>query len=272
MYDLPPESEYDYCDEEHTGEVNASQSGGRALKRQRAKEAADRKQQRQDIKKKREKATAKLLEGTSTGEMSLLEEGLRLARSASMEGKLGSRCWRFPEMTAAVVLLDQLQQQKQQQEERQAKRAQLAALPLRCEPLGVDREHRRYWKFNSEFGKLFVEEFGTLDAAALPPPQPGIGQAVVSPLPSRSLTMTTRRPASGSSTAGARAGSRGKKNEANRAPKYPPRARPTVSRWRYYRSKYEVQQLIDALDERGMNEKSLKRALQSDWASLSQVE
>jgi len=234
---LPPEAEYDYCDNNEPEDgAEVARTGGRAMQRQRAKELSDQRIHRQEIKKKRHKAIAKIDEGTAREDVGLLEDAIRLARAAQMEGVSGGRRWRFPELSAAIALAEQLRAQQHAAEGLRNRRVQLAALPLRCEPLGSDRSKRRYWYFRCEPGRLFIETPAQVRASLS-----ATSHATATP------TMKTRRPASrGSGRAAAHVRER---------PSFEP------SEWQYYRSRQEVQQLLGALDGRGVCELALKRAL-----------
>ena len=75
----------------------------------------------------------------------------------------------------------------------------MANLPLRTEPLGVDRDRTRYWRFHSELGRLYVEA-----AEAAPKPR--------KPASARQRKSALAMPSQGSpagSPAGARAGASG---------------------------------------------------------------
>jgi len=135
--------------------------------------------------------------------------------------------------------------------QQRAQLAELAALPLRAEALGADRQRNRYWLLGDGCGRgrLYVEEITAPWPAAPPPPPPP-----APPTPSRG-------------SKGRRGGGRAPApapSPAERAPPPPPPpAAEGGSSWRFYRSRQEVRQLVASLDERGVNERALKRALQA---------
>ena len=172
---------------------------GRALKRQREKATAARRDKLYELKKRREKAIEKLREATRKEDLPQLTEAVRLAHGARLEGTSGGVKWRFPELSAALELLDGLQKREQALESIRARREQVANLPLRTEPLGVDRDRTRYWRFHSELGRLYVEA-----AEAAPKPR--------KPASARQRKSALAMPSHGSpagSPAGARAGASG---------------------------------------------------------------
>ena len=148
---LPPDDEYDYGeaevddddDDDEMEEEGKKAGRGRALKRQREKATAARKDKLYDLKKRREKALEKLREATDREDLPQLTEAMRLAQGARLEGTRGGVKWRFPELSAALQLVEGLQKREQALESIRARREAVARLPLRTEPLGVDRDRTR---------------------------------------------------------------------------------------------------------------------------------
>ena len=148
---LPPDDEYDYGeyeaeaddDDDEVEEEGKKAGRGRALKRQREKATAARRDKLHDLKKRREKALEKLREATDREDLPQLTEAMRLAQGARLEGTSGGVKWRFPELSAALQLIEGLQKREQALESIRARREAVARLPLRTEPLGVDRDRTR---------------------------------------------------------------------------------------------------------------------------------
>ena len=147
---LPPDDEYDYGeaeadeDEDEEVEEEGKKVGrGRAMKRQREKATAARRDKLHMLKKRREKALERLHEATEKEDLPQLNEAMRLVQGAQLEGTRGGVKWRFPELSAALQLVEALQKREQALESIRARRDAVARLPLRTEPLGVDRDRTR---------------------------------------------------------------------------------------------------------------------------------
>jgi hypothetical protein len=179
----PPPEELEPPDDSAAVAAAASASGGggggggggvkgHASDRVKAKELADSYAKAVALHNKREKASAKLREAIAAEELPQLQEALKLASQARMEGRhKDGRPWRFEVLSEALMLVTLLESREQQVEVQRARRAQAQAYAVRREPLGIDRYGRRYWRFPSGSvgqSEIFVE--WRAPPAAPPPP------------------------------------------------------------------------------------------------------
>ena len=244
---LPPPEEYDYEDDQvEDGDAEATQLLQRpsASQRQRAKQEAERKHQLQELRKQRLRASGKLNEATARKDLVALAEGIKLGRASRMEGKTRGALWRFPELSAALTLHAELIERQKAEAALRDRRARLAECPVRHEALGRDRWRRRYWWFPSEPSRLYIET-------------PADADAVAKEKSTESSGKRARGKVSWSSK-------KGKASASSKA--VPPTA--VGSRWHYYRSRHELHQLVSSLDERGIREGALRRALQQEMGTM----
>jgi hypothetical protein len=180
----PPHEELEPPDDSAAVAAAASASGGgggggggggvkgHASDRVKAKELADNYAKAVALHNKRERASAKLREAIAAEELPQLQEALKLASQARMEGiHKDGRPWRFEVLSEALKLVTLLESREQQVEVQRARRAQAQAYAVRREPLGTDRHGRRYWRFPSGSvgqSEIFVE--WRAPPAAPPPP------------------------------------------------------------------------------------------------------
>jgi hypothetical protein len=196
----PPHEELEPPDDSAAVAAAASASGGgggggggggvkgHASDRVKAKELADNYAKAVALHNKRERARAKLREAIAAEELPQLQEALKLASQARMEGiHKDGRPWRFEVLSEALKLVTLLESREQQVEVQRARRAQAQAYAVRREPLGTDRHGRRYWRFPSGSvgqSEIFVE----WRAPPAAPPPPGAQRC-----PSSAWTCAARR-------------------------------------------------------------------------------
>jgi len=253
---LPPTSEYDYGDEQNVQDEGDSLERPSAVQRQLAKKEAERRQRLQDLKKARERAIQKLREAMAREDYTMLQEGIKLARAARMEGKAQGQRWRFPELSAALTAQEQLAERHKAAETLRIRKARLASCPLRHEPLGRDRERWRYWRFEGEPERLYVEIPAARGSELRATDKEGKKDAA-----------GARKSRGRLSWAAKKSRSKERQEAAAEAERLAP---PSVSgsSWRYFRNRHEVQQLLDSLDDRGVCERALRRSLQEEMAPL----
>jgi hypothetical protein len=119
---------------------------------------------------------------------------------------------------------------------------------VRSDPLGVDGEYHRYWVFEHDRSRVYVEKIQQTDAAA-----------------AAAAATAARTAAEAPTAAVAEAPAAAVSAFASTSPDT------RVSEWGFYKSKQQVVGLLKSLDDRGVRERALKRALEEKLPLLMQA-
>jgi Williams-Beuren syndrome DDT (WSD), D-TOX E motif/DDT domain len=197
-----------------------------------------------------------------------LSNAIKTARSAGLEGGKDSSRWAAPQLVQACRALVALRDKLRRAEVASRYKTQLATKFVRTEPLGCDRDWRRYWVLEGDH-RVFVEEVtrrsdappakGDLSAAlaaggALPPGCSAVARAAAA---ARAVTSDEAMAAAAELQL----------QLYDAADTHPLQQQ---CRLHYLETEEEIRDLILSLDERGVREKALKEALQErfDMAEL----
>jgi Williams-Beuren syndrome DDT (WSD), D-TOX E motif len=197
-----------------------------------------------------------------------LSNAIKTARAAGLEGGKESNRWAAPQLVQACRALVALKDKLRRAEVASRYKTQLATKFVRTEPLGSDRDWRRYWVLEGDH-RVFVEEVTRRSDA--PPPKGDLSAA---------LAAGGALPPGCSAVAKAAAAARAVTSDEamaaaaelqlqlfDAADTHPQQQQ---CRLYYLETDEEIRDLILSLDERGVREKALKEALQErfDMAEL----
>ncbi|CAM9326712.1 unnamed protein product [Scytosiphon promiscuus] len=262
------------------------------MKRRREKEAKDKERNklRQQWKEGRQQRSLK--SAVVQGDVDVLEEALKDGRKVLLEEEEDDGTLVFcPEMRDAYVALSTAKERKGRTEILQKYNSLMAEKFVRTEPLGSDREGRRYWMFEGD-QRIHVEivsrkqDVPKMDSAAVETDAASATKSEPGDFKGRGKDGQKNRSGSGSSAGaeingaskaktdadadgGGRSG--GSRNGASsqplpkRAPHPPMEAYHPVwseSVWMYYDTAEEFRNLILSLDPRGKREAELRQALE----------
>jgi hypothetical protein len=228
----------DEIDEEHLS--RSQKLNLRASKEQKRKQREVKKRrwrERESRNEARTKAIARLNNATQNNcDLPELQKSIQVARAARLEGEVPTKrgqepaVWRTPLLHKAVKMLPEMVMKHERIEAEKIFQDTLKKSFVRSDPIGVDRSYSRYWLFERDKSRLYVEiikpkhsvetvlHFGTNDT--------------------KGDHFTATRPEM------------------------------HVSEWAFFKSKEQVMALLKSLDDRGVRERALKRAFEERLPAL----
>ena len=202
----------------------------REAKRLRREERVRKKKWAEQLKKKRESVLEDIKTSIEEKDLDLLNSAIERARDAGLESGRGDRLWQAKELIDAIDIQKRLETELERETEALKRREEFEAAMsehfIRTKFLGMDKDFSRYWFFEGDSKRLYVEKrFRKLSFKHEVDDQEGVDRCAPE--------------------------------------KY-------ESRWFCYRTRVEVDDLIESLDVRGIREKHLKQSLMTHADDIKQ--
>ncbi|CAN0060313.1 unnamed protein product, partial [Discosporangium mesarthrocarpum] len=225
-------------------------------------------------------------EAVATQDLHMLEEAMKQGRQHDLQGQdADGERWMCPEMRDAHLLVHKARERMQQAAIQNKYKKLMANKFVRTEPLGSDREGRRYWVFEGD-ERIHVETITRKENASplqenLEPPSNPEGATIITvdepeaqaqtkpkpetkPKASRDLNPVQPGPTSFVGSSSVRATGTPSTSSAGVVSHELSKYHPVwyQSSWNFYETEDEFHTLILSLDRRGRGESEVKDALQ----------